>query len=141
MASVFTKIIEGELPGRFVYKDDDVVAFLTAAPVRYGHTLVVPRHEINHWLDLPEDLSSKLFATSQVIGKAIQEALKPVKVGLVIAGLEVPHVHIHLMPIHDLTDLEFSRQNKNPDSGEQDRAAEAIRQALSGMGYTRQANQ
>lgn len=141
MASVFTKIIEGELPGRFVYKDDDVVAFLTAAPVRYGHTLVVPRHEINHWLDLPEDLSSKLFATSQVIGKAIQEALKPVKVGLVIAGLEVPHVHIHLMPIHDLTDLEFSRQNKNPDSGEQDRAAEAIRQALSAMGYTRQANQ
>jgi len=139
MASVFTKIIAGELPGRFVYRDDKVVAFLTAAPVRYGHTLVVPRQEVDHWLDLPEDLSAHLFATAQVIGKAIHKALSPVKVGMTIAGLEVPHVHIHLMPIDSLQDLEFSRQNKTPDAAEQDRAAQAIRDTLAGMGHAEQA--
>ncbi len=139
MASVFTKIIRGELPGRFVYKDEDIVAFLTTSPVRYGHTLVVPRQEVDHWLDLPQELSARLFSVSQTVGHAIQQALSPVKVGLIIAGLEVRHVHVHLMPIHDLTDLEFARQNHSPDPAELDRSAKAIRGALTSMGFSSQA--
>lgn len=134
MASVFTRIIRGELPGRFVWKDDRAVAFLTIAPIRPGHTLVVPREEIDHWLDLPPELASHLTGVAQTVGKAIQQAFQPVKVGMVLAGLEVPHVHMHVTPIWKLDDLNFANQDPNPDPEELDAAAEKIRQALRAMG-------
>lgn len=134
MASVFTRIIRGELPGRFVWKDDRAVAFLTIAPIRPGHTLVVPREEIDHWLDLPPELASHLTGVAQTVGKAIQQAFQPVKVGMVLAGLEVPHVHMYVTPIWKLDDLNFANQDPNPDPEELDAAAEKIRQALRAMG-------
>ena len=135
MASIFTRIIRGELPGRFVWKDEKAVAFLTIAPIRKGHTLVVPREEIDHWLDLPPELARHLTDVAQSVGKGIQQAFQPVKVGMTIAGLEVPHVHLHLLPIWDLQDLNFANQQKDPDPAELDDAAEKIRAALRELGY------
>lgn len=135
MASIFTRIIEGELPGRFVWKDERAVAFLTIAPIRKGHTLVVPREEIDHWLDLPPDLARHLTDVAQSVGKAIQRAFSPVKVGMMIAGLEVPHVHLHVTPIWDLDDLNFRNQQRDPDPADLDDAAERIRAALRELGF------
>ena len=135
MASIFTRIIKGELPARFVWKDEQAVAFLSIAPLRPGHTLVVSRAEIDHWLDLEPPLAAHLMSVSHSIGKALQHGFRPVKVGLIIAGLEVPHVHVHLVPITQLSDLDFAKQNQNPDPAEMDRAAETIRASLRHLGH------
>lgn len=135
MASIFTRIIGGELPGRFVWKDARAVAFLTVNPLRPGHTLVVPRQEVDHWLDLDPALAQHLMAVSQQVGRALQQAFRPVKVGLIVAGLEVPHVHLHLVPVHGLGDFDFSRADKNPKPEALDDAAVRIRAALRAQGY------
>jgi len=138
MASVFTQIIEGTLPARFVWKDERCVAFLTIHPLRPGHTLVVPRLEVDHWLDLEPRLLDHLMAVSQSIGKALQDAFHPPKVGLMIAGLEVPHTHLHLIPIRELSDLNPANQDLNPNPADLDRAAETIRRSLRALGYSAQ---
>ena len=127
--SIFTRIIAGELPARFVWKDDRCVAFLSARPLRPGHTLVVPRDEVDHWIDLPPPLLQHLWTASQRIATAMQAAFHPVKVGVMIAGLEVRHVHIHLVPITALGDLNFDRQDPNPDPAMMDQAAAKIKEA------------
>lgn len=135
MASIFTQIIQGSLPGRFVWKDDRCVALLTIHPLRPGHTLVVPRDEIDHWLDLPADLTSHLTRVSQSIGQALQRAFQPVKVGLMIAGLEVPHTHLHLIPIYELADLNPANQDLQAKPADLDAAAERLRTALRQLGF------
>lgn len=134
MPTVFTKIIRGELPGRFVWRDDRCVAFLSINPLRPGHTLVVPIEEVDHWLDLAPGSLQHLMNVSQTIGKAIQRGFKPSKVGSMIAGLEVPHVHIHLVPINSVFDLDFRNQDPNPKPADLDQAAETIRTELRRMG-------
>ena len=136
MASIFTRIINGELPGRFVWRDDRAVAFLTIQPLKPGHSLVVRIEEVDHWLDLDPDLARHLLDVSQLVGKAIDRAFKPAKVGLIIAGLEVSHVHLHVTPIHALQDLNFANADPNPDPAEMDAAAEKIREALRELGCT-----
>lgn len=131
MASVFTKIIQGELPGRLVYRDERCVAMLTIAPLKPGHTLVVPVEEIDHWIDLPADLAAHLFAVSQRVSLAMQATFQPEKIGMMIAGLEVRHTHIHLVPIHQVHDLDFSKQDRNPDPVMMDDAMQRLRSALS----------
>jgi histidine triad (HIT) family protein len=140
VATLFTRIIEGEIPGRFVWRDDRCVAFLSIHPLRPGHTLVVSRAEVDHWLDLQPDLAAHLMTVAQSIGKAVQRAFKPVKVGLMIAGLEVPHVHLHVVPIDGLHDLDFSRQDLNAKAEDLDRAAESMRAALRTLGFTQAAS-
>lgn len=135
MATIFTRIIDGELPGRFVWRDEQAVAFLSINPLRPGHTLVVPRAEVDHWLDLDPELARHLMTVSQAVGKAIQHGLQPLKVGVMVAGLEVPHVHLHLVPIMQLQDLDFAKQDRNPDPADLDRAAATIRAALRHLGY------
>ena len=135
MPSLFTRIINGELPGRFVWRDDRAVAFLTIQPIAAGHTLVVPVEEVDHWIDLDPSLAQHLMAVSQSVGAAIQQAIKPQKVGLMIAGLEVRHVHLHLVPINSIGDLNFDRQQKDPDPAMLDDAAVKIRAALKELGY------
>jgi histidine triad (HIT) family protein len=132
--SVFTRIIAGELPARFVWKDPRCVAFLSNRPLRPGHTLVVPRQEVDHWLDLDASLLAHLMSVSQQLGRALQHGFQPVKVGMMLAGLEVPHVHIHLVPIESLRHLDFAQQNANPDPEGMDRAAETIRVSLLELG-------
>ena len=135
MATLFTRIINGELPGRFVWKDDRCVAFLTINPLRPGHTLVVSRAEIDHWLDLDPDLAAHLMKVAQAVGKAQQQAFKPAKVGLMIAGLEVPHVHLHVVPITGLGDLNFANQDLHAKPKDLDRAAATLRASLRALGY------
>ena len=135
MPSIFSRIIAGELPARFVWKDDRCVAFLSNRPLRPGHTLVVPRLEIDHWLDADPDLLASLSLTAQVIGKAQMAAFDATRIGVLIAGLEVPHLHIHVVPIRGLHDLDFGNQDPNPDEGMMDRAAQAIRDQLRKQGH------
>lgn len=135
MASIFTMIINGDIPGRFVWRDDRVVAFLTIAPLRPGHTLVVPREEIEHWVDLEPDLLAHLTGVSQAIGKAIDDAFHPTKVGMMIAGLEVPHVHLHVVPIDTVHDLDFANADADPTPESLDAAATQIRASLRSLGY------
>jgi len=135
MATVFSQIIEGTLPGRFVWKDDRCVAFLTIRPLRPGHTLVVPRIEVDHWLDLEPGLLAHLAETAQAIGRAQMAGFKPARVGMVLAGLEVPHCHFHVVPIRGMQDLDWANQDPNPDATMMDHAAETIRRELRVLGY------
>ena len=135
MPSIFSRIIAGELPARFVWKDDRCVAFLSNRPLRPGHTLVVPRLEVDHWLDADPELLGSLSLTAQVIGKAQMAAFDATRIGVLIAGLEVPHLHIHVVPIRGLHDLDFGNQDPNPDEGMMDRAAQAIRDQLREQGH------
>ncbi len=135
MATLFTRIINGEIPGNFVYKDEQVVAFMTIAPITAGHTLVVPRQEVDHWLDMPPDLAGRVMAASQIVGRGIQKAFSPVKVGVMVAGLEVPHVHYHLIPIHRIADLNFELQKQDTPADELQAAAKKIRDALRELGH------
>ena len=135
MPSIFSRIIAGELPARFVWKDDRCVAFLSNRPLRPGHTLVVPRLEVDHWLDADPELLGSLSLTAQVIGKAQMAAFDATRIGVLIAGLEVPHLHIHVVPIRGLHDLDFGNQDPNPDEGMMDRAAQAIRDQLRKQGH------
>ena len=109
MATVFTRIIEGELPGTFVWRDEVCAAFLSINPLAPGHTLVVPIAEIDHWLDVPADLQVHLFDVSRRIGEAQMRAFEPDRIGLVIAGFEVPHCHIHVCPVNSMADMNFAR--------------------------------
>lgn len=133
MSSVFTKIIAGELPGHFVYRDDRCVAFLSINPLQHGHTLVVPIAEVDHWLDLDPDLAAHLTVVAQRIGKAQQAAFSPLRVGLMIAGLEVPHVHLHVVPISTVRDLDFANAQMNPDPASLADAAASITAALADL--------
>jgi histidine triad (HIT) family protein len=132
--SLFTRIIEGELPGRFVWKDEHCVAFLTINPIRPGHTLVVPRAEIDHWIDVDTTLGAHLHEVARTISTALKRAWDPPKVGLMVAGLEVPHVHYHLIPIWELGDMNFAKADTDPRPEAMDAAAETIRAELRAMG-------
>lgn len=134
MSTVFSKIIQGEIPGTFVWRDSECVAFMSINPLRMGHALVVPRLEVDHWLDCPPDLRDHLFAVAQAIGVAIQEVYSPEKVGLMIAGLEVPHLHIHLVPIDGVHDLDFANAAASVDREELEASAESIRHVLRRQG-------
>lgn len=136
MASIFTRIIEGELPGHFVWKDDRCVAFLTIAPLQPGHTLVVPREEVDAWTDLDPDLFKHLCGVAQAVGRALDQTYQPEKVGLTILGLEVRHVHLHVSCIWKPTDLDFG--NASHDASEESiaREAERVRSGLRELGYS-----
>lgn len=135
MPTVFTRIIEGELPGRFVWRDDTAVAFLSINPLQDGHTLVVPRQAVDHWIDADTRLLEHLTGVSRAIGRAIQRAFEPEKVGLMVAGLEVAHLHIHLVPIWGVHDLDFANAADDPDPDQLDRNADLIRDALRDLGH------
>ena len=134
MASVFTMIINREIPGRFVYEDDDVVAFLTIEPMTQGHTLVVPRAEIDNWQDVDAGVFANVMAVAQRIGKAQSKAFDVERTGLIIAGLEVPHLHVHVFPARDLSDFGFAGVDRNPSPESLDEAQAKITAALAELG-------
>lgn len=133
MATLFTKIIDGEIPGTFVWRDDRCVAFMSINPLRAGHTLVVPRDEVDHWLDCPPDLIDHLMDVAQCIGQAISKVHSPEKVGMMIAGLEVPHLHIHLVPIDGVHDLDFSNAATSAHRDALEEEAASLRYVLNAM--------
>lgn len=109
MTSVFTKIINGELPSYKIHEDDKTISILTIDPISLGHTLVIPKMEVNHWFDVPSDIYTQVALNSQRIAKAILAATGCPRVGTIVAGFEVPHYHLHLIPAWSIPDLDFKR--------------------------------
>ena len=136
MSTVFTKIINGEIPGRFVYQSEDVAAFLTHEPIAYGHTLVVPVKEVDRWTDLDPQLWARVNEVAQKVGNAIIEVFGSSRAGYLIAGFEVPHAHIHVFPAEDMSG--YSLANTIPadqtDAAKMDEVAEKLRSAVDKQG-------
>jgi diadenosine tetraphosphate (Ap4A) HIT family hydrolase len=130
VTTVFTKIINRELPGRFVYEDDEVVAFLTIQPMTQGHTLVVPRAELDQWQELDPAVFARVMSVAQLIGKAVCRAFDAQRAGVIIAGLEVPHLHVHVFPTRSLSDFGFANVDNNPSPASLDEAQAKIKAAL-----------
>ena len=127
MPSVFTMIIQGDLPGTFVWRDDRCAAFMSINPIAHGHTLVVPIDEIDHWLDVSPDLQQHLFGIAQ------QRAFETDRVGLIVAGFEVPHMHIHVIPAQAMSDLDFANAATSVEQSELQDAATAIKAELNSL--------
>ena len=110
MSSIFTKIINGEIPSFKIAEDDKFLAFLDVNPNAKGHTLCIPKQEINKIFEMEEDLYSELMAFSRKVAIAIEKTIDCKRVGVAVAGLEVPHVHVHLIPLQDMDDMRFARK-------------------------------
>jgi histidine triad (HIT) family protein len=130
MASVFTRIIAGELPGTFVFADEVCVAFMTINPIARGHLLVVPRVEIDQWTDLPDDISQQCFAVAKRIAGAQKMVLHCDRVALIIAGFEVPHCHLHVIPATTIADVSFDNAATSVDFDDLATVAASIAAAL-----------
>lgn len=132
MSTVFSKVINGDLPGRFVYRSSDVVAFLSIEPLAYGHVLVVPVEEVDKWTDMAPELWARVNAVAYEIGNAVVQAFDAQRAGNVIAGFEVPHAHIHVFPARSMDDFNFANviPADQTDEAAMDEAAQKLRAAL-----------
>lgn len=128
--SVFTRIIARELPGTFVHEDAYCVAFMTINPIAPGHLLVVPRAEVDHWIDLDPVSAEATFAAARLLAEAQRRSFPCERVALVVAGFEVPHCHVHLIPASSMADLDFSRAATDVARADLENAAARIRAAL-----------
>ena len=130
MPTLFTRIIDGDLPGRFVWQDEHAVAFLSIAPLTAGHTLVVPRAEVDDWTDLEPQLLAHVMTVSRTIGAALKRAFDAPRAGLVVAGFEVPHAHVHVFPAWQMSDFDFGRIDPDVSAQELDANQKRILAAL-----------
>ncbi|MBF1731719.1 MAG: HIT family protein [Trueperella pyogenes] len=135
MSSIFTRIINGEIPGRFVWRDSECVAFMDIQPISRGHLLVVPRQETDRWHDLPPQTAAHLFAVAHKIAAALDQLSERSRVGLMIAGFDVPHTHIHLMPADSMAQFDPKNADKNARPEDLDAMAGKIRNALRALGH------
>ena len=134
MPTIFTRIIDGELPGTFVWRDDQAVGLMSINPLATGHVLVVPRVEVDHWIDLDADLAAHLFAVTRVVGIAQASAFHCARVGLIVAGYEVAHTHMHVVPTNSMSQFNFANAAARVDPADLEAAAEAIREQLRAAG-------
>lgn len=134
MSSVFTNILTGVWPGHFVYRDERCAAFLSINPIRPGHTLVVPVQEVSHWIDLDPDLNAHLIRVAQRVGKAQMAVYSPARIGMIIAGFEVPHTHLHVVPIDSESQLSFAHAARSVEPAELAAIALTLSQALAALG-------
>ncbi|MCU0319388.1 MAG: HIT family protein [Flavobacteriales bacterium] len=118
MASIFTRIIRGEIPCHKVAENEQFLAFLDIAPLRMGHTLVIPKVEVDRFFDLPTDLLRDIMPFSQGVAARIQQVIPCDRVGLSVIGLEVPHAHVHLIPLDRMADMDFTRPKLSPKAEE-----------------------
>jgi histidine triad (HIT) family protein len=135
MTTIFTRIIAGEIPGTFVWRDDRCVAFLSINPMAHGHTLVVPIEEVDHWIDAAPELAAHLFSVVREIGLAQHAAFGCERVGVIVAGYEVPHCHIHVVPTNEMAELSFANAATSVDGDQLASAANAIRAELRRLGH------
>ena len=135
MSTVFTKIIDGELPGRFVWSDDRCAGFLSMNPLGPGHTLVVPRVEVDQWIDADAALLAHLTSVAHAIGAAVRAIWAPPRVGLLVAGFEVPHLHLHVFPAWEMAAFDFANAAASVDASEQDGHRDTLRAALRDAGH------
>ena len=126
MASIFTKIINGEIPSYKIAEDDKFYAFLDIAPLAKGHTLVVPKQEVDYIFDIEDELLAQMHIFSKKVAKAIQSAIPCEKVGMAVIGLDVRHAHIHLVPLQEVGDLNFAKEKLQLSSDEMKQTAELI---------------
>jgi diadenosine tetraphosphate (Ap4A) HIT family hydrolase len=133
MTTIFTRIIAGELPGHFVHRDDTAVAFLSIGPITTGHTLVVPVAEVDHWLDLDDATIAHLNVVAKKVGRAQVAAFGAERVALIIAGLEVPHTHLHVLPIHSEADIDFRKARTDVPAEELAEVAATLRAAVDAL--------
>ena len=136
MTSIFTRIIDGEIPARMLWEDDRCVAFLDARPLSEGHALVVPRADVDHWVDLDEATAAHLMAVARHVARAQRHVFSPPRIGLMIAGFEVPHTHVHVVPMASMAQLDFSNADPAPDPDALDRQRDALRTALAQAGHS-----
>jgi histidine triad (HIT) family protein len=129
MPSIFTRIVEREIPAHILREDDDFLAFLDVRPIREGHSLVISKAEVPDVFDLPEPIMGGLLPFARPVAKAIQHVTGATRVGMAVIGLEVPHAHVHLVPIDGLHDLDFRRASPAADD-DLAATAERIRAAL-----------
>ena len=137
MSTVFEKISSGEFSGRFVWADDSCVAFATIEPTSPGHVLVVPRSPVPSWTQLDSDECAHLMKVAHIIGRAQERAFSVERAGLVIAGFEVPHTHLHVIPLRTESDVLLSNAAPMGDA-ELDSAIEKLREAMVHLGYGQQ---
>ncbi len=130
MASIFTKIINREIPGHIVAEDKDYLAFLDINPLVLGHTLVVPKKEIDYIYDLDDNLLAGLHLFCKRVARAIESVVECDRIGVAVIGLEVPHAHIHLVPITTMDDLNFSRPTLSPSQVELSEISDKIHAAF-----------
>ena len=130
MSTIFTRIIQGDIPGTFVHRDDRCVVFMSINPMAPGHALVVPIEEVDHWVDASPELNAHLFAVTHRIGLAQRRAFDCERVGVIIAGYEVPHMHIHSIPTNDMGDISFANAAASVDRDDLESWAAAIEAEL-----------
>ncbi len=118
MASIFTRIVRGEIPCHKVAEDDRFLAFLDIAPLRMGHTLVIPKVEVDRFFDLPPDLLREIMPFSREVAARIRREVPCDRVGVSVIGLEVPHAHVHLIPLDRMSDMDFTRPKLAPSQEE-----------------------
>ncbi len=135
MSSVFTEILAGRSPGRFVWRDDTCFAILTIEPRRPGHTLVIPNVEVDHWLDLPEQTVEHIFRVGRVIGLAQQEEWDSPRVGVMYEGYMVPHSHLHVWPSWTVFEYSHTGIDRHATPADLDAAAERLRARLVARGH------
>ena len=135
MSTVFTKIIDGSIPGRFIWQDDVVVAFLTHAPITDGHALVVPRAEIAQFVDAPDEVLARLSSVAKSIGLAQLSIWPAPRAAVLVAGFEVPHLHVHVLPAWDESHLTFAHARTDVPPEALDSAGERLRAALRAQGH------
>lgn len=129
MPTIFTKIISGEIPSHKIYEDERFLAFLDIRPISPGHTLVIPKKEVEYFFDLDDELMKGIMLVARKVAHAIKKEVVCKRIGVMIAGIEVPHAHVHLVPIHEVTDLNFAKA-KPASSEDLDRMAQKIRSRL-----------
>ncbi len=130
MASIFTKIINREIPGHIIAEDEDYLAFLDINPLVMGHVLVVPKQEVDYIFNLSEDVYVGLHLFAKNVAKAVEASTDCIRIGVAVIGLEVPHVHIHLVPLNQISDINFSKPKLSPSQEELERMAEKIKSEL-----------
>ncbi len=129
MTSIFTKIIRGEIPSHKILEDEKFLAFLDISPLRAGHTLVIPKKEVDYFFDLPDDLLSEIMIFSREVARKIEAVIPCERIGVTVIGLEVPHTHVHLIPINSVTDMNFAKPKLDIPNDEMAALAEKIRNA------------
>lgn len=134
MTTLFTKIINREIPGVFVYRNHVCAAFMSINPLAVGHTLVVPIEEVDEWTDLDRDTAEHLFHVAHLIGQAQKKAFSCTRVGLIIAGYEINHCHLHVIPTHGMHQLSFANAATSVSTQELQEAAIALRSVLHSVG-------
>ncbi|GAC1368311.1 MAG: HIT family protein [Pseudarthrobacter sp.] len=135
MSTLFTKIIKGEIPGRFVWREADVAAFLTTGPLADGHTLVVPTEEVDRWTDASPETLAKVMEVARRIGAVQLDIFPAERAGLIVAGYEINHLHVHVWPSRSMADFDFASVDHNPDPAALDANAEKLRAGLRAAGY------